>query len=77
MEEALLREMDRKSVLKARFEECLQQGVAAMALEHGYTLDGAAPALSEDDEQTLHRMLLERVFAKRLRDFDFDVHDGM
>ena len=39
-----------------------------MAAEHGYQLDGeAAPGA---DEAAVHRTLLERVFAKRLRDFD-------
>ena len=39
-----------------------------MAAEHGYQLDGeAAPGA---DEAAVHRTLPERVFAKRLRDFD-------
>ena len=59
---------DRRSQMMARFMAVIEQGVAAMAAEHGYQLDGeAAPGA---DEAAVHRTLLERVFAKRLRDFD-------
>ena len=59
---------DRRSQMMARFMAVIEQGVAAMAAEHRYQLDGeAAPGA---DEAAVHRTLLERVFAKRLRDFD-------
>ena len=59
---------DRRSQMMARFMAVIEQGVPAMAAEHGYQLDGeAAPGA---DEAAVHRTLLERVFAKRLRDFD-------
>ena len=63
---------DRVAQLRAQFETLVAQGPAAMAAEHGYVRSDpvTGAVLSEEDERTLHRLLLERVFAKRLRDFD-------
>eukprot|EP01049_Picozoa_sp_SAG25_P012353 SAG25_NODE_1658_length_2593_cov_111.862871_2_plen_326_part_00 len=57
--------------LQQRLDGLTAQGAAALEAEHGYARTDPATGvvLSGDDELLLHRMLLERVHAKRLRDF--------
>eukprot|EP00937_MAST-01D_sp_MAST-1D-sp2_P004480 g4480.t1 len=63
--------MTRHAQLESRFSELVAQGSAAMASEHGYARSDPVTGvqMSEEDEQLLHRLLLERVYAKRLRNF--------
>lgn len=63
---------DRAAQMQAQFEALVAQGAAAMAAEHGYIRSDPVTGvqLSPADEATLHRLLLERLYAKRLRDFD-------
>ena len=62
----------RQRELQTEFEALVGQGSEAMAKAHGYARSDpvTGTALSPDDERTLHRMLLERVYAKRLRRFE-------
>jgi len=62
---------DRVAQLQARFASFVGQGAGAMAAEHGYERSDpvSGATLSAADEHTLQRMLLERVYAKRIRDF--------
>ena len=65
------RSADRVAELKAEFERIVSQGTAAMAAAHGYVRSDpvSGARLSAEDEHKLQHMLLERVFTKRLRDF--------
>ena len=66
---------DPKAALaQAEFQQIVSQGAGAMSAAHGYSRgdDPSAPgavALTPQDEAQLHQLLLERVFAKRLRNF--------
>ena len=58
--------------MQAKLEQLAAEGSAALAKEHGYSRSDPVTgvALSEADEWTLHRLLLERLFAKKLRNFE-------
>jgi len=62
---------DRVADLQAQFEAVVSQGAAAMAAEHGYVRSDpvSGARLSEEDEHRLQHMLLQRVYSKRVRDF--------
>jgi cysteinyl-tRNA synthetase len=62
---------DRMADMQAQFEALVRQGAAAMAAEHGYVRSDpvSGARLSEEDERQLQYLLLQRVFSKRVRDF--------
>jgi cysteinyl-tRNA synthetase len=58
--------------LQERLQHLVGQGRNALEAEHGYTRSDASggAVLSQADEFTLHKLLLERLYAKKTRDFD-------
>ena len=59
------------SSAKDQLQQLLAAGGDAMAAEHGFVrADDGSLALSADDQQAVDRLLLERVFAKKQRQFD-------